>query len=427
MNEHKIIPYEILYEAVKNSEKIICSTIPGDNMAILKSFIKVMRLTMEKNIKKAEEGLPIIGHHFSFPFELFFGTYEITGVCVEVISYLLAALLTLGSEPYYDIADNYGHPYHTCTSQKGVIGMTLDNLFEFDAIITPTAPCDNTIASYPFFPYYNNTPLIIGDMPIYHDQRSINYFAREMESMVIELGKIIDQEPDYEKLRRTLEYHNKALEYQAEINELKKAIPCPFESVLCPALAGSVPILHGDMIELFLKEVLEIGKKRYRSGKRPYGEEKIRCVWPYMSVLFDIVLCEWMDRELGMSVLFDMFSNSFFDPIDLSGDLEGIYKGLAKQALNYPMTRQSQGMADKMIEDSVFLCKEYQADCAIFTSHIGCKQSVSLIQILREALREEVGIPMLSIDLDVGDKRFMSAQTIRKEIANFVKTLNLDR
>ena len=32
---------------------------------------------------------------------------------------------------------------------------------------------------------------------------------------------IIGQEPDYEKLRKTIAYHNQALEYQAEINELK--------------------------------------------------------------------------------------------------------------------------------------------------------------------------------------------------------------
>ena len=89
------------------------------------------------------------------------------------------------------------------------------------------------------------------------------------------------------------------------------------------------------------------------------------------------------------------------------------------------MTRQSATFADPFIDDSVFLAKEFDANCAIFTSHLGCKQSVSLIQIIRENLREQCGIPMLTIDLDVGDKRFTSAQTIRKEIENFVTTLNL--
>jgi hypothetical protein len=43
--------------------------------------------------------------------------------------------------------------------------------------------------------------------------------------------------------------------------------------------------------------------------------------------------------------------------------------------------------------------------------------------LLREALREEVGIPMLSVDLDIGDARYTSIQTIKKEISNFVNAL----
>ena len=425
LSEHKIIPYEILYETLSNSNDLIFSAIPDQEMHVLKSFVQNIKDTMERNINHSLEGLPIVGHHFSFPMELFIGCFDIVPICFEGVSYLLSALLTLGSEPYYDIAENFGHPYHTCTSQKGVIGMTLNKLFEFDAIITPTAPCDNTMASYPFFKWWNDTPLIIGDMPTPHDLRSTRYFKEEMEQMVNELGNVIGQEPDYERLRKTIAHHNQALEYQAEINELKKAKPCPFESVLCPAIAGSVPLLHGKELAQFFKEVVDIGRKRYESGIRPWGEEKIRSVWPYMSVLFDIAMCEWMDRELGMTVLFDMFSYSFFDPINIESDLDTLLMGLSNQALNYPMTRQSATFADPFIDDSVFLAKEYDANCAIFTSHLGCKQSVSLIQIIRESLREQCGIPMLTIDLDVGDKRFTSAQTIRKEIKNFVLTLNL--
>lgn len=139
---------------------------------------------------------------------------------------------------------------------------------------------------------------------------------------------------------------------------------------------------------------------------------------------FDIALCEWMD-QIGMNVLFDLFSYLYFEPIDTSGSVDDLFEGMARQCLEYPMTRQSQGFADKMIEDSVFLCREYEADCAIFTSHIGCKQGVSLIQLVREAIRDEVGIPMLTLDIDVGDKRFASSNSIKKEILNFVDTLEL--
>ncbi|MGB5910899.1 MAG: 2-hydroxyacyl-CoA dehydratase family protein, partial [Promethearchaeia archaeon] len=75
------------------------------------------------------------------------------------------------------------------------------------------------------------------------------------------------------------------------------------------------------------------------------------------------------------------------------------------------------------IETCVQLAKDFSADCFIFTSHLGCKQFGSVPQILREALRDEVGIPMLLIDLDVGDARFASEKIIREKIKLFAQTL----
>ena len=424
MSYHKIIPYELLFETLKNTSTILDMAFP-EQMEILRSFVRYVMKTLDIQVKKAEEGLPVIGHHFAFPGELF-RAYDCVTVVLEACTYLLAALSTTGSEPYYEIADSYGHPYHACTSQKGIIGMSIERLFDFDILATPTAPCDNTMASYPIIQHYNYSKMIIGDMPSYHSERGYEYFGVELKRMNEEVSKTLNQDPDYEVLIKNIEFNNQALHYLSEINELKKNTPSPFTSVLCPATTGAYPILLPEDKANFFKEVLEIGKKRLRNQEEIIGGEKIRAIFPYMSVFFDIALCEWLD-QLGMNVLFDLFSYLYFDPIDTSKGIEHIFKELARQAMEYPMTRQSQGFADKMIEDSVFLAKEFSAQCAVFTSHLGCKQGVSLIQLVREALRDEAGIPMLTIDIDVGDKRFTSEQTIKKELINFIRTLDLDK
>ena len=91
--------------------------------------------------------------------------------------------------------------------------------------------------------------------------------------------------------------------------------------------------------------------------------------------------------------------------------------------MNYPMIKESTEFFDPFIEDFINVTKEFNADCAIFTSHLGCKQFGSIPQILREALRDELGIPMLIIDVDVGDKRFNSIKIIREKVEMFTKTL----
>lgn len=425
MSAHKVIPYEILMTIVNNSSTILELVFPHE-LEILRAFVKGVGDTLKESIEKAEKGFPVVGHHFAFPGELFYA-YDSVPVVLEATTYMLSALITTGSEPFYDIADSKGHPYHACTSQKGIIGMTMEKLFDFDVLAVPTAPCDNTMASYPVIQYYNrNAKMVIGDMPSYHSERGYAYFGGELQNMITQLSNIFGREPDYKKLREAIDYNNQALQLLLEINELKKNKPSPFTSILSPATTGAYPIMSPKYKVEFFKKVLEIGKRRYQQGKEVIGGEKVRSVWPYMSIFFDIAMCVWMD-QMGINVLFDMFSYLYFDPIDTSLDDKSLINGLARQCMEYPMTRQSQGFSDKMIEDSVFLCKEFFADCAIFTAHLGCKQGVSLIQLVREAIRDELGIPMLTIEIDVGDKRMTSVPTVKKEILTFIDTLDLNK
>ena len=126
-----------------------------------------------------------------------------------------------------------------------------------------------------------------------------------------------------------------------------------------------------------------------------------------------------------MPIVTDIFNYFFFGPIKNieSLDTKGMIDGLAYQSMEYPMVRQSESFASVFFEDAVNLAHQFSADCAIFTAHIGCKQSASMIQLMREILKEEVGIPMLTIEMDIGDKRMTSLETIKKKVLEFTQTL----
>jgi benzoyl-CoA reductase/2-hydroxyglutaryl-CoA dehydratase subunit BcrC/BadD/HgdB len=304
------------------------------------------------------------------------------------------------------------------------MGMTLDDLFRFDAIITPTAPCDNTYASYPFFRYYKNIPVIAPDLPFLKAEKSYHYHAEQIKLGLEQIGKIIGQEPNYNKLREILDLENQVTNLQLEIFELKKAIPCPVENMFNVMVAAAQIYLAGRKEKLeFYKNVLEIAKERYKNKGHHAGEEKIRSIWPYMIIFFDLAICEWLDRHLGMSILFDIFNYNFADPINTRSDLDTMFYGMAKKAMEAPMTKQSAEFYYPFLEECVQLAKDFSADCFIFTSHIGCKQFGSVPQLLREILRDEVGIPMLLVDLDVGDARFTSEKILREKIKLFAQTL----
>jgi benzoyl-CoA reductase/2-hydroxyglutaryl-CoA dehydratase subunit BcrC/BadD/HgdB len=333
-------------------------------------------------------------------------------------------LLPDGVERYYDLMANWGHPFHTCSSQKGVMGMTLDDLFEFDAIITPTAPCDNTYASYPFF-QYEDIPLVLPDIPFLHNEKAYKYYGEQLRLGLEKLGDIIGQKPDFERMKKHIEFENEVFPLQLELLELRKGVPCPVENIFNAIAAGVSVFASGTPEKLkFYEDYLEIAKRRYKE-KQHYGkEEKIRSIWPYMLIFFDLSLCEWLDREIGMSVLFDIFNYNFYELVDTTKDLDTLFYDMAKRGLNYPMMKESTEFYYPFIENCVQMAKDYSADCFVFTSHIGCKQFGSVPQVLREALREEVGIPMLQIDLDVGDKRFTSIKIVKDKLRMFAETIS---
>ncbi len=420
--EDRVIPYKMLLETIATTCELTERILPEQEIPSIKIGTKCFESVLSEAIEKAREGLPIVGYNFAFPSEYLY-CFDCVPVCIEAVSYLLAALLPEGAEKYYDIINNWGHPYHTCSSQKGVMAMTLDDLFKFDAIICPTGPCDNSVASYPFFKY-KNIPLILSDIPFLHEEKSYEYYGKQLKLTLYELGKVIDQEPDFNRMKKNIEIENQVQKIQLEIFELKKAIPCPVENLFNAFSAGATILMAGKPENIaFYTEMLEIIKKRYKRGEHSGGEEKIRSIWPYMLIFFDFAICEWLEREIGMSILFDIFNYNLTEPINTKSGLDTLFKGMAKRTMDFPMMKQSTQFFDPFIDDCVKFAKDFSADCFIYTSHIGCKQFGSVPQILREALKDEVGIPMLIIELDVGDQRMTSIKMIKNKIKMFANTL----
>ncbi|MFX1568311.1 MAG: 2-hydroxyacyl-CoA dehydratase [Promethearchaeota archaeon] len=423
-NLNRIIPYRILLNATSATNELVEKILPINGIPSLRIGLQELEIVLNSYINKAEEGLPIVGYHFSFPAE-YLQCFDCVPVCVEGTSYFLATFLEGGSEKYYDLMHNYGHPFHTCTSQKGTMGMTLDDLFRFDTLITPTAPCDCTIASYPFFKYEKKIPLVILDMPYTREEKTYEYYADQLKMGIIKLGKIIGQEPDFNKLKKAIEIENQVNKLKLEIFELIKATPSPISNFY-NAISAALPIFISGTPEnlSFYRQMLQIVEKRYKRKEHYGGEEKIRSIWPYMITFFSIDLMEWLDRELGCSVLFDIFNYNFYDSIDTNSDLDTMFYGMSRKSMGLPMVKQSTEFYGPFIEQCIDFAKNFSTDCFIYTQSIACKQFGSMPQLLREALKDELGIPMLLIEFDAGDARMTSLESFKEKIRFFTQTLS---
>ncbi|MHA1105042.1 MAG: hypothetical protein ACTSPN_04885, partial [Promethearchaeota archaeon] len=95
--ENRIIPYKMLLKALSSTQELVERILPENGIPSLRIGLTYMKSYLERIIKKAGEGLPIIGYHFALPAE-FLSCFDCVPVCIEGTSYFLATLLLDGVE-----------------------------------------------------------------------------------------------------------------------------------------------------------------------------------------------------------------------------------------------------------------------------------------------------------------------------------------
>jgi hypothetical protein len=110
--------------------------------------------------------------------------------------------------------------------------------------------------------------------------------------------------------------------------------------------------------------------------------------------------------------------------IDTSSE-ESMFRGLAKRNMcDLPMVRQVRGTADTLASDIVRVAKDYKIDCVIWPAHMGHKDGGASIGIMREVCRD-IGVPLLTLGLDLFDKRYTTIDELKNRFSDFFTTMGL--
>lgn len=85
--------------------------------------------------------------------------------------------------------------------------------------------------------------------------------------------------------------------------------------------------------------------------------------------------------------------------------------------------RQMHGPVGEAVADSVADAEKHKAEGAIYWANIGCPQTCAIIRTVRDALREEVGIPTLVLDCDYLDPSVVSEDDLKEKLESFLESL----
>jgi hypothetical protein len=221
---------------------------------------------------------------------------------------------------------------------------------------------------------------------------------------------------------------NEQMRYLYGLQELRKQTPNPDPGM---HRAYDVVALYycglNEPYRDYMKTVYEEARARHDSGASflPPNKKEIRTLWTWGLTAHMLFMYDWLEEEFGSTFLECGVS---YVPSDVVGyvdpsSMDSMLRGLARRTLNFPMIRQAMGFSDVYVDDMVRVAGEYRADAAVFSGNQSCKHAWAAAKRLSDALMENPGIPSLTWETDLADKRFTPHATTKALLREFFSTL----
>ena len=401
---------------------------PYETSHLLIPLVKANLEHYKDTVRYIEEGKPIIASYFSNAPEIF------TAMDIHWYCPVSAAFAGAGANPYLmndlEGADKLAVSSDICTLLRMAMYYTEAGLLPRPtAIVGMIIPCDGIVALHEASrnsKEWRGIPMFAPDPPYFTDERSIDYFAQELRRMVDFLTEHTGQKLDIGRLREVVEVTNEQYKLWQEINELRRAVPCPFNwGVGGGPFALTQNRWVGDPRGLeWFKAALADSEKLVKAGKGWLENERIRLLWFDVHPTWFFDLAPWLEEEWKAIIVMDMFSYCPYTLVDTSSE-ETMFHDLAKRNLmDTTMIRQAVGVADNFASDLVRIVKDYKIDCVVWPAHMGHKDGAASVGIMREICRD-LGVPFLSIGIDTFDPRYTTPDEVKNTMSQFFTAMGL--
>lgn len=317
---------------------------------------------------------------------------------------------------YIDFGEKWGISSDTCSSTRCEIGLVLaGNLPKPDFIVVETGTCENQLKTNAFLADYYGCPTYVINTPYYLTASSIRYYADQLRGFIGFLEELSGRRLDYDRLAETTHNFRRAYSFMRQLNELRKAVPCPIRGR--DALRNIGIVLHAGhdsrTVEYF-EGVCREAEERVQARQGVVPKERHRLLWCHTAPLFTDVF-SFLEEEYGAVVVFDELSHVGPPADDSLGLLEGIAAEKIQYSWNGPAERRAQIVLD--------IAREYRVDACIHFDQWGCQIANGSAKMIRDALDAKLGIPTLTLEGDYMDFRVNSEEQIKTRLASFLEIL----
>lgn len=359
------------------------------------------------------------------------------------------------AERYLNLSDSDGIPAHLCGYSRNCFGYVIRMFRELKGEIPPEAPmggmakpvlllassamCDPRYKWFQLLGRYMDAPVWVIDTPMpstvehvmseRYMGRLVRFVVKGLRDFIDFLERLLGRKMDWGRLDDLV---NAAIELHRicfEINELRKAVPCPMHSRDYWSMMPPSLFLLGDLKEAIrlYKNLYEEVKYRVDNGIGAVPEEKYRIMFSEIPPWHSLALFEDL-AERGWNFVIESWG---YHPPKPAEGLEKIEDPLERivrhfyQFITYYI-RESIRMGVGCISLTapyLVWAREYKVDGAMLHLLLTCRSTSSHLYEMREALMRVWRIPSLAVEGDLVDYRVFSAGDVLRRAEAFEEAM----
>ena len=408
--------------------------------------------TYLKSVEAIQAGKPAVWAMLNF----YYGDPVLKAMDIEVVypeNYGAIAAATGAAQQYLERADAEGFPSHLCGYSLTTLGYAARMMKELNGQIPPEAPlggmprplflmssaaiCDARYKWFQALGRYMDAPVWTLEAPAPgvkefflegHYDRMVDLGVRHLRDFVAFVEGMVGRKMDWDKLDKTADLMIEINRVWHEVNELRKARPCPMHSRDFWSAMPAALFLAGDLedsLRLYQDMYQEV-KDRVTGGIGAIPEEKYRLVFaelpPWHSLGF-------FDRlaERGWNFVIESFGYRPPMPIDLStvrDPLERITRfSLQFFAGYYEDARKQNVLGGAFAYPYLKYAREWKCDGAMLHPLISCRSASTHLPYVSNMLMERLKVPSLSIEGDIVDLRLFNPEDALARAEPFEETM----
>jgi len=390
-----------------------------------KMFFDLM-IRLFSDVKSAvDEERPFIASGMSFPTEIY-AAMDLVGLEYDMTCGLLNAWTDCADE-INTAASAIGTRPEICSPQRASIGFCAKGWFP-----RPTAfingsldQCDNMSQNANVMAELYGVPVFCTNRPYYWwSDRGIELMIEELKDTIAFLEEVTGHKMDWDKLKEATKLTLRQMEISVEIHKLAMAKPCPVR-------AGSGFLIHWirmayagrqegvDYCEAYLDEMKELVAQEKGFGPK----EEYRLINLFTSPTGQHEVLDWLEQEVGAvfvaEPMYFRYNEKELAKVDPSKPLEALARFFYLEPY-HQFYGPFDEYADMIINDAL----ESGAEGAINWFNSKCRMGGAVARTIKDLLKEKVGIPTLTVDIDILDNSPAVGKHLKKQLEQFFLVLD---